>query len=159
APVRDPVTGAWIFSGMSRGSEFDQIRFGYNLGPAPFGVANYQLALNNPNWDPSTFDLHRDFPILDRALGVVNALDINLQPFWQAGGKLIQWHEWDDAAFTPGGTVKYYGDVVGHTAHGRLEAAQNFYRLFMMPGVGHCTGKPDLGPDNIGAENQTAVSH
>ncbi len=43
SPLRDPKTGRWVFSGMSRGSEFDQIRFGYNLGLAPFGLSNYQL--------------------------------------------------------------------------------------------------------------------
>jgi len=158
-PVRDPVTHRWIFSGMSRGSEFDQIRFGYNLGLAPFAIANYQVALNDPNWNGSTFDLHTDLPILDRALGFISALDTNLQPFRKAGGKLIQWHEWDDAAFTPGGAIKYYEQVIDETGHGRVDNVQDFYRLFMLPGVGHCTGAAtDVGPDNIGAENQTAVS-
>ena len=101
--VRDPVTGRWVFSGMSPGSEFDQIRFGYHLGLAPFAIGNYRIALNNPTWDGSTFDLHTDLPILDRALGVVNAIDPNLRAFERAGGKLIQWHGWDDAAFTPVG--------------------------------------------------------
>ena len=110
-PVRDPVTGDRIFSGHARGSEFDQIRFGYNLGPAPFGVASYALAFNNPNWDPSTFDLHTNLPILDQALGVTNAIDPDLKPFKRTGAKLIQWHEWDDAAFTPGWAVKYYREV------------------------------------------------
>ncbi|WP_174365137.1 tannase/feruloyl esterase family alpha/beta hydrolase, partial [uncultured Caballeronia sp.] len=37
-----------------------------------------------------------------------------------------------------------------------LADAQDFYRLFMLPGIGHCgTG---IGPDNIGEENYTAVS-
>ena len=157
-PVRDPVTGNWVFSGMSRGSEFDQIQFGYNLGPAPFGVASYALAFNNPNWDPSTFDLHTNLPILDQALGVTNAIDPDLKPFKHTGAKLIQWHEWDDAAFTPGWAVKYYREVIKQTGHGELEEVQDFYRLFILPGVGHCTGVTDIGPDNIGGENQTAVS-
>jgi feruloyl esterase len=46
--------------------------------------------------------------------------------------------------------------VVDKTGHGELRHVQDFYRLFMMPGVGHCgTG---VGPDDIGGENQTAVS-
>jgi feruloyl esterase len=155
-PVRDPVTGKWVFSGMSRGSEFDQIRFGYNEGLAPFGISNYQIALNDPNWDGSTFDLHADLPKVDRVLGVMNLTDTDLRPFEAAGGKLIQWHGWDDAAFTPGWTTKYYEEVVADIGRGNLKDVQHFYRLFMLPGVGHCgTG---IGPDDIGAENQTAVS-
>lgn len=156
SPVRDPQTGKWIFSGMSRGSEFDQIRFGYNLGLAPFGIASYQVAFDDPTWDGSTFDLHADLPKLDNVLGVMNVTDPDLRPFAAAGGKLIQWHGWDDAAFTPGWTTRYYTQVVNDVGHGQLRSIQDFYRLFMLPGVGHCgTG---IGPDNIGAENQKAVS-
>jgi feruloyl esterase len=154
--LRDPVTGNWVFSGMSRGSEFDQIRFGYSQGLAPFGISNYQLALNDPNWDGSTFDLHADLPKLDRVLGVMNLTDADFRPFQAAGGKLIQWHGWDDAAFTPGWTTKYYEDVVTNSGRGNLRNVQHFYRLFMLPGVGHC-GK-GIGPDDIGAEDQTAIS-
>jgi len=157
--VRDPVTGRWVFSGMSRGSEFDQIRFGYNLGLAPFAIATYQVGLNDPNWNGTTFDLHTDLPRLNRALGDMNAIDPDLAPLRKAGVKLIQWHEWDDAAFTPGWTAKYYEQVVDETGHGSVESVQDFYRLFVLPGVGHCTGATtDIGPDNIGGENQTAAS-
>lgn len=155
-PVRDPQTGRYIFSGMTRGSEFDQIRFGYNQGLAPFGIGNYRIALNAPTWDGSMLDLHTNLPILDRVLGSVNAIDPDLTAFKRAGGKLIQWHGWDDAASTPGWTVKYYNEVVDETGNGRLAKVQDFYRLFMLPGVGHCGSGP--GPDNIGAENQTAYS-
>jgi feruloyl esterase len=137
--LRDPVTGRYVFSGMSPGSEFDQIRFGYNDSLAPFGISNYQLAFNDPTWDGSTFNLHTDLPTLDQVLGILNLTDPDLRPFGGAtGGKLIQWHGWDDAAFTPGWTVKYYEQVVNKTGHSKLEEVQGFYRLFMMPGVGHC---------------------
>ena len=158
SPVRDPVTGRWVFSGMSRGSEFDQIHFGYNLGIAPFGISTYQLGLNNPTWDASTFDLHADLPSVDGTLGVMNLTDPDLRPFAAAGGKLIQWHGWDDAAFTPGWETKYYQKVVDGIGRGSFRNVQDFYRLFMMPGVGHCAPPDDIGPDDIGAENQTAVS-
>ncbi len=154
-PVRDPQTGRYVFSGMSRGSEFDEIRFGYQ-GLAPFGIGHYRIALNAPNRDGSTFDLHTDLPILDRVLGSVDATDTDLRPFRKTGAKLIQWHGWDDAAFTLGNTVRYYNEVVDATGGGKLGKVQDFYRLFKLPGVGHCGSGP--GPDNIGAENQTAYS-
>jgi feruloyl esterase len=86
----------------------------------------------------------------------MNVTDPDLRPFKAAGGKLIQWHGWDDGAFTPGWTVKYYEDVLANVGHGNLADVQEFYRLFMLPDVGHC-GR-GIGPDDIGAENQTAVS-
>jgi feruloyl esterase len=155
--LRDPQTGQWIMAGVTPGSEHDENRFGFANGLAGFGIANYQIGLNDPNWDGSTFDLHADFPILERNFGdAVNAVDPNLDAFRRAGGKLIQWHGWDDVVAQPGYTVKYYDEVVDTTSHGDTQATQDFYRLFMMPGIGHCgTG---VGPDNIGQENYTAVS-
>lgn len=157
-PVRDPVTRKWVFSGMPRGSEFEQIRWKYNYSLAPFGLSNYQLALGDPAWDGSTFDLHADLPQLDRVLGIMDMTDPDLRRFAARGGKLIQWHGWDDGAFTPGWTTKYYDEVVSSMAGGETKDVQQFYRLFMLPGVGHCAASNDIGPDNIGVENQIAVS-
>ncbi len=161
-PVRDPVTGKWVFSGQARGSEFNQIAFQYNRGLAPYAIATYQVAYNDPTWDGTKFDLHVDSPRLDRALGILNVTDPDLREFAAAGGKLIQWHGWDDAAFTPGWETKYYGKVVASIGNGSLKDVQDFYRLFMLPEIGHCgapgVGSTDIGPDDIGAENQPAVS-
>ncbi|WP_414439755.1 tannase/feruloyl esterase family alpha/beta hydrolase [Burkholderia sp. 22PA0106] len=155
--LRDPRTGQWLMAAMTPGSEHDENRFGFTNGPAGFGVANYRIGLGDPNWDGSNFDLARDFPILERNFGdEVNAVDPDLTAFQRAGGKLIQWHGWDDVVAQPGYTVKYYDEVVDASSQGDLRATQDFYRLFMLPGIGHCgTG---IGPDNIGQENYTAVS-
>jgi feruloyl esterase len=56
----------------------------------------------------------------------------------------------------PGDIAKYYEQVVSKTGQGDIRATQGFYRLFMLPNVGHCGSGP--GPDNIGAEGQAAVS-
>jgi len=157
SPLLDPANGKLITYGMARGSEFDQIRFGYHESLAPFGLSNYQLALNNPTWDGSTFDLHADVAVLDRELGVImNGIKTDLRPFKATGGKLIQWHGWDDAVSAPVGTTSHYEEVVADTGRGNLEEVKRFYRLFMLPGVGHC-GR-GVGPDNIGASGQTPVS-
>ena len=157
ATLRDPRTGRWIAGRMTPGSEHDENRFGFTNGLAGFGIANYQIGLNDPTWDGSTFNLETDLAVLDRNFGdAVNAVDPDLTEFRRAGGKLIQWHGWDDVVTQPDGAVRYYEQVVDRTTRGNLEETQDFYRLFMLPGIGHCgTG---LGPDNIGEENYTAVS-
>ncbi len=157
-PVLDPLTHQWVFSGLPPGSDFETMRWGYENALAPFGLANYQVAFANPSWDGSTFNLHTDLPTLDSVFGVYDMTDPDLRPFEQQGGKLIQWHGWNDGAFTAGWTVRYYNEVVAQTGDGSLRRVQDFYRLFMMPGVGHCAPSVDIGPDNIGAENQLAVS-
>ena len=155
-PVHDPVIGAWVFGGLSPGSEFNQLRFGYHLVGSLFAVANYRYALNDPKWDPATFDLHRDLPRLEKEKGLDNALSPDLSAFKARGGKLIEYHDWDDAAFTPAWTLIYYDQVVRKVGRGDVAAVQDFYRLFMVPGVGHCGGGP--GPNAFGEEGQPSVS-
>ncbi len=72
-----------------------------------------------------------------------------------AGGKMIQWHTWDDSQFMPLWTTHYY-DQVTKTLGGD-ETTENFYRLFMAPAQGHCAGN-GVGPDNFGEENFVAIS-
>lgn len=156
SPVLDPDTGATYFPGLPRGSEHDQLRFSWNNALSFAGLAVYQIALQDAAWNGSTFDFRRDTPIAERMLAQVNAIDPDLSAFRKAGGKLIQWHTWDDSQFAPEYQTRYYDQVVGKM--GGAEATGDFYRLFMMPAQGHCAGSGD-GPSNIGAENQIAVSN
>ena len=52
------------------------------------------------------------------------------------------WHGWADAGLSPLATMKYYDEVKA-----RDPKADDFMRVFMMPGVLHCAGGP--GPDNV----------
>jgi feruloyl esterase len=148
APLRDPVSGKVLFGGAMRGSEWQwgARRYGYNTLLPASGVANYQLAFNNPAWNGSPFDLHADAAKLDAFFSERNAIDPDLKKFKQRRGKIIQYMGWDDVAFTPGWTVEYYKMVVDKTGRGHAEKSltgvQDFYRLYMMPGVGHCGGGP-----------------
>ena len=52
------------------------------------------------------------------------------------------------------GTIAYYDEVVallgaGNDEETALAATQEFFRLFMVPGMGHCRGGP--GPDRFDA--------
>ena len=90
------------------------------------------------NWDASTFDYAKDFPYAENTVGgILDNYDPNLKPFKTAGGKLISYHGWADGQPAPMTTVDYFNKVqatVGDTS--------NFYRLFMVPGMGHCQGGP-----------------
>ncbi len=155
-PVEDPATHQWLYGGASEGSEFEQIRWKYNMALAPYALSTFQIGLNDPAWDGTAFKLETDLPKIDRTLALLNTINPDLKAFAAHGGKLIQYHGWDDGAFTPGWTTAYYRQVNEVVGHGKLEETQKFYRLFMLPGVGHCGGGP--GPNNFGEEMQIAVS-
>lgn len=76
-----------------------------------------------------------------RPLGLVyNATNPNLTAFRDQGGKLILYHGWADDSIPPFGTIAYYQAV--QDAMGGLQATQKFARLFMVPGMYHCSGGP-----------------
>jgi hypothetical protein len=71
-----------------------------------------------------------------------DATDPDLQPFEQAGGKLILWQGEADYSIPFISSDAYYQAVV--QANGGLSATQQFARYYALPGVGHCGGN---GPD------------
>src|SRR5262249_44865079 len=91
------------------------------------------------SWDVDRFDFDRDVPRAVAAdAGTIDALDPNLEPFITRGGKLIQYHGWNDPQISPQNSVQYYEGVV--KALGGADNVAGSYRLFMAPGMAHCGG-------------------
>ena len=70
-----------------------------------------------------------------KVAAILDATNPDLTPFRKSGGKLIQYHGWNDPAIPPAGSPRYAGEmraVMGDTA--------SFYRLYMVPGMLHCRG-------------------
>jgi len=109
------------------------------------------LALNppQPEYDYRTFDYDRDAGLLQLWGEVADAKDPDLSRFRASGGKLIMTYGWADQVLQPMMGVNYIESV--RAAHG--ESADEFARLFMMPGVTHCAG--GVGPDQV--DSVTAV--
>ena len=132
----DPATTRVVFPGMARGSElgWDPVR-----GLQPFAIAEshfQHVVLNDSKWDYRTFDLRSEGVKSDAvAAELMNATDPNLQRFFSRGGKLIQFHGWNDQQISPFSSVTYYGSVVRQLGD---TTVQGSYRLFMLPGMNHC---------------------
>jgi feruloyl esterase len=97
-----------------------------------------------PGWTPKDFDIARDYKRLGYTEAIHAAANPDLRPFKAAGGKLIQYVGWEDRGRAPL-TADYY-ETVERVMGGRA-GTQDFYRLFVLPGVGHCFGGE--GPDTV----------
>jgi feruloyl esterase len=62
----------------------------------------------------------------------------NLSTFVARGGKQIFFHGVSDPWFSAMDTVEYYENMAA--ANGGREAAEQFSRVFLVPGMGHCSG-------------------
>ena len=82
---------------------------------------------------------------IDAAVGQLTANDPDLSAFKKRGGKLIQYHGWNDQQISAQNSVNYYERVAARV--GSRHETENFYRLFMAPGMQHCRGGE--GPDSF----------
>lgn len=107
----------------------------------------------DPRWQFDNFNLDRDLPrSLTKVGQALDAVDHNLDAFERRGGKLIAYHGWSDPDISPLGTIRYFDGVVARAARGAdpvsaVASTQRFFRLFMVPGMQHCTAGP--GPDSF----------
>lgn len=110
----------------------------------PISIGSFQVAYNNAKWDPLTFDLERDLPLVDEKVGaIVNATNPDLRAFKARGGKVLMYHGWNDTAISPGNAIDYFTSVQKKMG-GRQD---DFIRLFMAPGMQHCGG--GVGPNQV----------
>lgn len=84
---------------------------------------------------------------LQDRFGRINSDNPDLTAFEKRGGKLLTWHGMADEVIPAQGTVDYYERVAKRM--GGMERLRKFYRLYLVPGIGH--GTPN------GTSNRQAV--
>ena len=168
----DPVNGQVINPGAERGNETDNVLalglafqerlpepafdglFYWVFGP---GFGQVSSAVNFAN-----FDFHRAVDAVDDQLAkVLNANSTDLGEFREHGGKLLLYHGWADPLIPSQSSINYFNALVGNNGQGFQQASfssdgspglrrtQSFARLFMVPGMYHCSGGP--GPNTFDA--------
>jgi feruloyl esterase len=148
--------GRQIFPGFAPGSE---LGWKTMMDPQVLFAQNFYryLVFQNPAWDYTHMDFARDVAYADQRVGAItNSVDADLAPFRAHGGKLLQYHGWADPGISPYNSVNYYESVVAKLDPGKARSAalqdvQGFYRLFMVPGMGHCRGGGTDSFDALGA--------
>jgi feruloyl esterase len=66
---------------------------------------------------------------------ILSSVDPDLRPFKRHGGKMIQYAGWADTAIAPQNGLNYYRKVLR-----TMGEVHDFYRVFMVPGMAHCSG-------------------
>jgi len=138
-PLVHPRTGAVIFPGLEPGSELGWATFG---APQPFAIGSQMfqfMVFNNPAWDYKTLNFDEDWAkVVAIEKGNINVLQPNLDKFAAHGGKLIQYHGWADQQIPSGSSTRFFAAMESHTG-GRAKF-NDYYRMFMVPAMGHCQG-------------------
>lgn len=146
--ARNPRTGEQIIGGYSPGSEIVTGGGDYQgwnnfiTGPKePARLDFWKLwVFADPAWDWHHFDFDRDVTLADREMNMVNAVNPDLGHFAARGGKLLVYHGWVDPVGPPSDAIAYFRGV--ENASGGAERVRSFLRLYMVPGMSHCTGGP-----------------
>jgi len=136
------ASGKVMFPRLEPGTELAWGRLAGGPAPADLFVDQFRyLVYQDPQWDWRSFDLARDAEKANAANKGVDELEPNLAPFAKHGGKLLIYHGWSDQQVAPGSSVEFYQKLLD------LNAGADWARLFMVPGMGHCSGGE--GPDRF----------
>jgi tannase/feruloyl esterase len=143
APLLNPRTHAPIFPGLERGGELiwgAQAANGGMVAQSAYGRGAWlgDAVFQDPTWNYKAFDFDAGLARADQLDAGLMTLSPDLQKFLARGGKLLHYHGWSDPGISPRSSIDYYNSVV--TAVGRANDVPNSYRLFMVPGMGHCFG-------------------
>jgi hypothetical protein len=135
--VRKIWDGPYGWYGFNRGTDL-----GWVTGPQPFELSStwvQYFVKENPQFDVTKMtygDYYRVFNESQRRYNaVIGTDDPDLSGFRASGGKMITWHGTDDSIILYQGTVEYRERVGRRTA-----GVDDFYRVFIAPGVDHCFG-------------------
>lgn len=154
-----PTTGARIWPGYLPGSE---LGWNQTTGALPFGAATtfFRFAVfKNPTYDFLNFDFDRDTALARQGFASILVADSpNLRRFKRRGGKLLLYHGFADPLITTTATLDYYGKLLDFFEDRRehhsetMDEVREFARLFLIPGMGHCSGGPGTDTfDGMGA--------
>ncbi|WP_431899310.1 tannase/feruloyl esterase family alpha/beta hydrolase [Nonomuraea sp. bgisy101] len=156
-------SGTKLWSGIPIGAGFDLAGTridadGKRVG-APFPVPAIWVSTflkRQPSYDLSTITYAEFVKLFEQSQTeydtIIGTDDPDLSAFRRSGGKLLTWHGQADQLIPAQGTVDYRRRV--ERAMGGAGKVDDFYRLFLAPGVDHCAGDTSTGPkptDALGA--------
>lgn len=152
---RNPRTGKKLYPGFESTVENQGEWAKYIIGTAENVRSQYAMAdglfsnmvFDNPEWDIHSLDYDKDIDFAsskdiagERLSDVLSIVSPDFKKMEAKGAKVIMYHGWGDAAISAKGVIQDYEGVVKKM--GGIAKTQNFYRLFMVPGMLHCGRGP-----------------
>ncbi len=143
APLHDE-SGKKIDSGLLPGVPISPVPLPepYTPGPKYLAAVLFGDGVHrDPDWDAMQFRIDRDLPAVDKVMNL-HADNPDLRRFQQRGGKLILFQGWADSLVAAQPTIDYYQSIGQFMSKVMDKQAPQpeFVKLFMVPGMGHCTG-------------------
>lgn len=143
SPARDS-SGKILFPRLEPGTELRWGRLAGGPAPADLFLDEFRyIVYRDPAWDWKSFDVDRDAAKAHAVDKEIDELDPNLSAFAKHGGKLLLYHGWADQQVAPGSTIEFYKSLLDVNR----DAGPDWVRLFMAPGMAHCSGGE--GPDTF----------
>jgi feruloyl esterase len=128
--------GELVFPGMSFGMEGAGSIMTGAAAPQPLSLDTFRfLGHQDRQWDWRNFNLDADLELARKNAGFIDA-GADLTAFKARGGKLLMYHGWADSLIAPESSVNYRANVLETMGPDQ----DSWLRLFMVPGMGHCTG-------------------
>jgi Tannase and feruloyl esterase len=137
-PGGEATTGDWTswITGSSPTAPGSQYTLGYGY--------TCNLMLGVTNCDYLAVDVEQQDALTRKTLQpILSSVDPDLRAFKHHRGKMIQYAGWADTAIAPENGLNYYRKVAQTMGDPR-----GFYRVFMVPGMAHCSG--GAGPNAFG---------
>ncbi|CAK7231234.1 hypothetical protein SCUCBS95973_007842 [Sporothrix curviconia] len=154
--------GNLVYFSYQPGSHFDDLEATYNatsdswqlavsgLGGIWVGLFIDKLQETNlPNLDNVTYDTLKEWMVYSVAVygDILQTTYPDLTDFKAAGGKVIHFHGEQDFSIPTASSVRYWESVrevtfAGQSRKQSTAAMDDFYRLFLVPGAGHCAINP-----------------
>lgn len=155
AGPQDQTTGAYLTAGQPLyGSELNWqgVYVADDADSELFSQMIVDPVLKYLAFDPARPDMElEDLEFTEDTLNALrvrhplfDATNPDLSAFQQAGGKLILWHGMADLHISPANTLALH---VGMEAAMGAEIRDQFERLYLLPGVAHCSGGE--GPSHL----------
>jgi feruloyl esterase len=159
---------AGYYPGFDLGGEADNwpntlssdFPYGGEHGRQGFPFFKY-FVFNDPNWDLHSWKwtkesidyVEKKEVVPGQTIAyVLNATDPDLEKFKARGGKIMHYHGLGDPDIPAKNSLNYYDNVVAdqgkkHSSAKAQAETDGFYRLFMVPSMGHCRRGP--GPNTF----------
>ena len=144
------ASGKQLWYGPERGAALNGLG---GTNPFAISVAHAQYwTYFDPTWDWHTLTFANYESYFKLAMIQMNPMmateNPDLSAFRNRGGKLVMYHGFADQLIPSRGSIFYY-DATTNYLGGGYSQTQQFFRLFMVPGMAHCSGGVGPQPQNL----------